>query len=225
MSQFPPSPWNLKAQMQIGIFRVPISQLSLDLPSGVRPISLFGWGILGLSFIDYGPTGPNSILAYRELLAAVLVRRGWRVRIHIPAIWVDSEISRDGGRSLWAIPKELARFAFSSDQMEAHTQPNEAPIASLAPRLSPDGRRAPIFAPLTLVQKASNSNALETPFLLRGWVGFSGQGTLNAPELRDRRKKTASWTIPPSSPLSRLFQGARFLIQVTVPTAFIRFGK
>jgi acetoacetate decarboxylase len=30
--------------------------------------------------------------------------------VHITDIWVDSESSRDGGRSLWAIPKDLAEF-------------------------------------------------------------------------------------------------------------------
>jgi acetoacetate decarboxylase len=39
-----------------------------------------------------------------------VVREGAVPRINITDIWVDSTRSRDGGRSLWAIPKELATF-------------------------------------------------------------------------------------------------------------------
>ena len=37
-------------------------------------------------------------------------------------IWVDSEASRDGGRALWGIPKELASFELSSDDRTAHVR-------------------------------------------------------------------------------------------------------
>ena len=62
-------------------------------------------GLYGAAFVDYGA---GSVLTYRELLLARLVRDGAVPRVHITDIWVDSEASRDGGRSLWAIPKELA---------------------------------------------------------------------------------------------------------------------
>ena len=64
-------------------------------------------GLYGAAFVDYVE---GSVLTYRELLLARLVRDGAVPRVHITDIWVDSEASRDGGRSLWAIPKDLAEL-------------------------------------------------------------------------------------------------------------------
>jgi acetoacetate decarboxylase len=64
-------------------------------------------GLYGAAFVDYTEGG---VLSYRELLLARLVRDGAVPQIRITDIWVDSEASRDGGRSLWAIPKDLADF-------------------------------------------------------------------------------------------------------------------
>ena len=49
-------------------------------------------------------------MTYDEIMSTVLVREGWRVRVSITHIWVNSPASRDGGRELWAIPKDLADF-------------------------------------------------------------------------------------------------------------------
>jgi acetoacetate decarboxylase len=68
-------------------------------------------GLYGVAFVDYAPGGT---LSYRELLVARLVRDGMVPRVRITDIWVDSEASRDGGRSLWAIPKELAELHVTS---------------------------------------------------------------------------------------------------------------
>lgn len=64
-------------------------------------------GLYGAAFVDYHQ---GSVLTYRELLLARLVREGAVPRAHITDIWVDSAPSRDGGRSLWGIPKELAEL-------------------------------------------------------------------------------------------------------------------
>jgi acetoacetate decarboxylase len=64
-------------------------------------------GVYGVALVDYQPDSP---LTYHELLVARAVGRGDRRRVSITDIWVDSPDSRDGGRSLWAIPKELCSF-------------------------------------------------------------------------------------------------------------------
>lgn len=64
-------------------------------------------GMYGVAFVDYRE---GSLLTYRELLVARLVRDGAVPRVRITDIWVDSPASRDGGRSLWAIPKDLAEL-------------------------------------------------------------------------------------------------------------------
>ena len=67
-------------------------------------------GLYGAAFVDYA----EGTLTYRELLLARMVRGAAIPRVHITDIWVDSPASRDGGRSLWAIPKELADLHLQS---------------------------------------------------------------------------------------------------------------
>lgn len=67
-------------------------------------------GLYGAAFVDYQEGG---VLAYRELLVARLVRDGRVPRVRVTDIWVDSETSRAGGRSLWALPKEMADLRLS----------------------------------------------------------------------------------------------------------------
>ena len=64
-------------------------------------------GLYGAAFVDYVE---GSTLTYRELLLARLVRDGAVPRVHVTDIWVDSAPSRDAGRSLWALPKDLAEL-------------------------------------------------------------------------------------------------------------------
>jgi acetoacetate decarboxylase len=71
-------------------------------------------GLYGAAFVDYAEGG---VLSYRELLLARLVREGAVPQVRISDIWVDSEASRDGGRSLWAIPKEMADFFVAEGPM------------------------------------------------------------------------------------------------------------
>ena len=90
---YPPAPWQLHGQLWVSLFRVRES----DHP-GHRG------GLYGAAFVSYEPPGQ---LTYSELLVATPTGR----RATITDIWVDSPDSRDGGRALWAIPKDLAGFA------------------------------------------------------------------------------------------------------------------
>ena len=58
-------------------------------------------GLYGAAFVDYREDG---VLSYQELLVARAVRDGAVPRVSITDIWVNSPTSRDGGRSLWAMP-------------------------------------------------------------------------------------------------------------------------
>ena len=88
---YPPAPWGLQGQGWLSLFRVR--------RAGLRPDGLYV-----AAFVSYEPDSP---LTYSELLVArVLDRR----QVEITDIWVDSVASRDGGRALWAIPKELCDF-------------------------------------------------------------------------------------------------------------------
>ena len=63
-------------------------------------------GLYGAAFVAYEPGSP---LTYLELLTARLLDAPRR-RVRITDIWVDSAPSMEGGRSLWAIPKGLAKL-------------------------------------------------------------------------------------------------------------------
>ena len=90
---FPSPPWQLAGDLWLSVFAVRGG--TADRPAG----------LYGAAFVDYADEG---VLSYRELLVARLVRDGFVPRVTVTDIWVDSVASRDGGRTLWAIPKELA---------------------------------------------------------------------------------------------------------------------
>ncbi|HZJ04218.1 MAG TPA: acetoacetate decarboxylase family protein [Nocardioidaceae bacterium] len=91
---FPSPPWALRGDLWLSLFPVRSVGTALRSP-----------GLYGVAFVDYQEGG---VLTYQELLVARLVRDGPVPRVSITDIWVNSTPSRDGGRSLWAIPKELA---------------------------------------------------------------------------------------------------------------------
>ena len=107
MTSYPPEPWDLHGHAYVGTWLVPLADLPAPHSPATKPITLFGRGIVGAAFFVYEQPSP---LTYNEIMATVLVRDGWRVRVSITHIWVDSEASRAGGRELWAIPKQLADF-------------------------------------------------------------------------------------------------------------------
>ncbi len=107
MNSFPPAPWKLTAHAYVGTFLMPSKDLNEAAPPNTKPLRLFGRSVVGAAFFVYEEPSP---LTYNEIMATMLVRHGWRIRVTVTNIWVDSEASRDGGRALWAIPKELAEF-------------------------------------------------------------------------------------------------------------------
>lgn len=106
---FPSPPWQMNAQMWLSVFRVP------DTGRPDRP-----GGVYGAAFVSYEEGSP---LTYLELLVARLVDLKAR-RVRITDIWVDSEESLAGGRSLWAIPKDLAKLELSDRRLgpSSHTE-------------------------------------------------------------------------------------------------------
>lgn len=93
---YPPAPWKMHGQLWLSLFRVRPG----DHPG--RPP-----GVYGVALVAYEPPSP---LTYSELLVARPVREAGGRRVHITDIWVDSQESLEGGRELWAIPKDLATF-------------------------------------------------------------------------------------------------------------------
>lgn len=91
---FPSPPWTLRGDLWLSVFVV-----------GSGGTSYRPRGLYAAAFVDYRE---GSVLTYRELLVARVLREGASPGMRITDIWVDSPESRDGGRALWAVPKELA---------------------------------------------------------------------------------------------------------------------
>ncbi|WP_456694616.1 hypothetical protein [Aeromicrobium sp. P5_D10] len=110
VNSFPAEPWDLHGHAYIGIWLIPRQDLPRPHSAATVPVTIFGRGIVSAAFFVYEQPSP---LTYDEVMSTVVVRDGWRLRISITHIWVNSPASRDGGRALWAIPKELADFEVS----------------------------------------------------------------------------------------------------------------
>lgn len=96
---YPPAPWQMHGQLFCSLFRVRGGDAH-------HPAGLYG-----VALVAYETPSP---LTYSELLVARPVRDDDGRAVEITDIWVDSPDSRDGGRELWAIPKELAAFTRTS---------------------------------------------------------------------------------------------------------------
>ena len=173
MSAYPPQPWHLTAHAFVGTALVPIDLLP-QLPPGCRAITFRGKAIVGVAYFVYEEPSP---LTYNEIMATVLVRKGWRLYVHITQIWVDSPASRDGGRALWAIPKDLADFDVVPDS-SYDASFEGAEIGSLTVERS---RSLPVALPIGfMIAQERDGGVLRTKVRGRGRVGKAkGRWTFN----------------------------------------------
>jgi hypothetical protein len=134
-SSFPRAPWKTRGRAFFQPFVVHAG--SLRLPEGFAPVAITGrcMGLLG--YVEY--VAPSPIL-YRELLwmpalVSVAVEGGRRARGYwVEKMYVDSEASRDGGREIWALPKQLARFEESDGTLRVDTEDGAHLVLDLALR-------------------------------------------------------------------------------------------
>lgn len=120
----PPTPWIMRGRMSMGLFRV--TRLpeggAPPVPAGLTPV-LCGHRVVAL--VRY----LEGTLRYNELIIGRMARHGRKLAILVDYIWVDSRESVSGGRRIWGLPKELAEFSFSSDQVSIRDDHGE--IATL----------------------------------------------------------------------------------------------
>lgn len=175
MSNYPPSPWRLTAHAYVGLYLVPAGFLPAPHSPETRPITVFGRGIAAAAFFVYEEPSP---LTYNEIMSTVLVRKGWRPLVSITKIWVDSEASRDGGRALWAIPKDLADFGVRANSTYVASE-GETTIGALDVHRA---RALPVSLPVGFsVAQDRDGELLVTPVRGRGRLGVARAGwTFNA---------------------------------------------
>ncbi|WP_433825564.1 acetoacetate decarboxylase family protein [Actinoplanes sp. CA-015351] len=208
---YPPEPWHLRGQMYLSVFLVPrgrLPQLPPVLDTAVQPITVGGRVAVGAAWVRYEPGG---VLHYQELLSAVLVHERGRPRVSITDIWVDSLASREGGRRLWGIPKEMADFTIDAENeplvdAQAAVAPGGRRIGSALVRLK---GRLPGRFPLALtVAQAVGETVRRTPVRGRGGL----------------RTTTAAWQVEPEGPIGYL-AGRRPVLSLAITDFWLVFGR
>ncbi|MFY0408458.1 acetoacetate decarboxylase family protein [Solicola sp. PLA-1-18] len=195
MTSYPPEPWHLHARAVVAVHLV--RDAPLPHAPGSRVLRVGPWSVVGVAFFSYEPPSP---LVYEEVMSTVLVRDGLRPGVSITHIWVDSEASRDGGRALWGIPKDLATFDVAPGR---HDAPGIASV-SLGRRV-----RLPFALPLTFsVSQSWAGTRRRTPVRATARLGVA----------------SARWTVDPGGSLAFL-TGFRPLLTLTLAGARVRFGR
>ncbi|EFQ83846.1 hypothetical protein HMPREF0063_10562 [Aeromicrobium marinum DSM 15272] len=195
---YPAEPWHLVGTNAVGVFLLPTGVAPPPHSPRTKPLRVFGRCIVGVAFFRYEEPSP---LTYGEIMSTVLVRDGWRLRVSITHIWVDSPASMAGGRELWAIPKDLAPFEI--DPERRWTSPE---IASLdVDRV----RRAPFAVPVAFtIGQDRDGELLVTP--------VSGRARLAL--------HRGTWSFRTDGPLGFL-AGRRPLVSLAMSPFRLRFGR
>ncbi|MEO5709365.1 MAG: acetoacetate decarboxylase family protein [Nocardioidaceae bacterium] len=194
---FPSPPWQLEAQLWLSVF-------VLRSPVGERPA-----GVYGAAFVDYTDGG---VLTYHELLVARLHDARSR-QVRITDIWVDSPTSLAGGRSLWAIPKELADLPMRTLAVGPATRTSFSAVAAgqqvARGAFTSLPGAALVRAPFRLhtAQERSDGSPVVTPF----------GGSARALPCR------ASWRFDAGGPLAFL-AGRRPVLSLRLTDARLSFG-
>ncbi len=197
--QYPPEPWTLCGDAFVSVWRLPEQELPA-LPVGVEPITVAGNGFVVTAWVDYQEQG---MLSYRELMATVAVHNGAKPAASITHIWVDSETSLAGGRELWRIPKDMAKFEWRSGRaITATAHGDDGPIAGAA------------FVPMaTLPIEVPSAFAVIQRGPLRSPVRAAGKPTL----------VRSSWWVNVDGPLGFL-HGRKPLASMGLTGFDMRFG-
>jgi hypothetical protein len=199
---YPSSPWNLNATAHVSFWRVPSKDFRVSLGEGIEPLSILRSVLVATGFVNYEATGD---LTYRELFLAVLVKAQRKWAVNVPLIWVDSAAALQGGRDLWAIPKQLASFSIHGSKLSADSPDPQSRLAELSftPRIRLPGRPEGS----AYVIQARLGTLLRTPMSASTQIEY-GSGR---------------WYIPEASPLS-ILRGRWPLFSVKFSAARVRFG-
>jgi hypothetical protein len=109
----PPAPWRLTGPAAIVPALVPLARARAAVPPDLKVVRVLpGHTLGGFVAVTYER---GSTLMYNEIVvcgALVRTARG-PAGLWVSGLWVDSESSVSGGRSIWKLPKDLGRFDVS----------------------------------------------------------------------------------------------------------------
>ena len=195
---YPPEPWYLGGSLLASAFLVDGAWFRNAVPAGRHPLRFGSKVVVGVASASYVAGG---VLAYEELLVALPTWGRGGLRLTIPQIWVDSPASREGGRTLWGIPKELAVFERSDTRASMNS--TEMVIESRVGRALLPGMRQ---LPLPILQQVDGGSILSRNRVI---------GRI--------RRLRAHWSFASDGPLDYL-AGHRPFVSFAVSDASIIFG-
>lgn len=155
---YPPAPWHTHGRAFVQPYLVDARHLAL--PPGFRAVTVAGRSVGVLALIEYQAPSPlvYAELAWLPCMVSAAGKRGY----FVAKMYVDSAASLAGGRELWAIPKQLARFTIDDDRATVDTEDGAVLELELARR----GPTVPVRAGALTLQDGGADV-----------VGFRGSGT------------------------------------------------
>lgn len=134
-TRYPDPPWRMHGRAIFQPFAVPAR--SLRLPAGFTPRLAGGRALGMLGLVDYVAPSP---LTYGELVwmpcfvTARTADGGRASGYWVEKMYVDSEASLRGGRAIWALPKQLARFEWGEREVRVETEDGARLVLDVALR-------------------------------------------------------------------------------------------
>lgn len=178
---YPPPPWHTHGRAWVQPFAV--DARAIELPAGFRAQTIAGRCVGFLALIEYVAPSP---LEYAELTWMPCGVTAAGVRGHfISRMYVDSDDSLQGGRELWAIPKQRARFAIADDRAVIRTDDGAhlelglvrrgpaLPLRAGAGTLQPDGAQVVRFRGSGTARTASGGLRVLASSGTQSWPGFA----------------------------------------------------
>lgn len=156
---FPPAPWHLRGRMWAGLFR---TDAPVPLPAGLKRVLGARWLVVLL--VRYEPGGT---LHYDELALGIPARRGLRLGLWVDALWVSDAAGMWGGRRIWGLPKQMARFDWEEDGSTARVEDATGTVAAFT--LDRPAARLPVpWLPAPFWGRREDASWTFTPARLHG---------------------------------------------------------
>ncbi|MBN3942469.1 MAG: acetoacetate decarboxylase family protein [Nostoc sp.] len=121
---YPQAPWTLQGYAIQTLHLVNIDQVRPLIPLELEIISV--WPGKTLASMYLSNYGSGSVLEYSELIVVpALINYQRKIGAWISHIYVDNADSVAGGREIWGLPKELAKFTWEQGKYVTVHQENQ----------------------------------------------------------------------------------------------------
>jgi acetoacetate decarboxylase len=113
---YPAPPWNLQGYALQTLHLISVENARPLIPLELEIVSVLPEKTLGGVYLSAYKSG--SLLKYNELIVVpAFVRFQNKIGAWISHIYVDNEMSVAGGREIWGLPKEMAKFIWTKDSV------------------------------------------------------------------------------------------------------------